>query len=473
MRRFTLRTLMAIALVVVILGGLSAVFFMAEGNVPTVTFDFDQKEFVFENVLRQEGNIYPDLFADFKEMMPGDSRSQTIRVKVENLEDGYIYLYLRTEPVWQDNPAEITSAEAEGWKALTDQALSQMNLVIRQDEQELTKAALAEGVFLGKFRRDGALDLDVTLEIPIEVGNELQSLRGEIGWVFTAEYYKDPDVSTDPDNPNNPNNPDNPDNPDAPNRPGLDKGGHYAYIIGYPDGLVHPEYQITRAESTTIFFRMLLEESRQYYWSQVNPYPDVAPYQWFNNAISTMTNAGIVEGYPDGSFRPDGNITRAEFAAMAVRFFTGEDAEVSDNVFPDVQDHWANYEINLAYAHDLIQGYPDGTFKPDQEITRAEAITIVNRVLERYPHKDHLLEDMIRWPDNMDESIWYYADVQEATNSHVFDMHRDEKPLPHEHWTSLLPVRDWAALERSWSEYNSSHNPGEIVSSKDTAIFKN
>ena len=149
MRRFTLRTLMAIALVVVILGGLSAVFFMAEGNVPTVIFDFDQKEFVFENVLRQEGNIYPDLFADFKEMMPGDSRSQTIRVKVENLEDGYIFLYLRTEPVWLDNQAEITAAEAEGWKALTDQALSQMNLVIRQDEQELTKAALAEGVFLG------------------------------------------------------------------------------------------------------------------------------------------------------------------------------------------------------------------------------------------------------------------------------------------------------------------------------------
>lgn len=458
MRRFTLRALVAITLMVVILGGLSAVFFMAGGNVPTVTFDFDQKKFVFENVLRQEGNAYPDLFTDFKEMMPGDSHSQTIRVKVKNLEDGYIYLYLRTEPVWRDNPAEITAAEAEGWKALTDQALSQMNLVIRQDEQELTKAALAEGVFLGKFRRDGALDLDVTLEIPIEAGNELQSLRGEIGWVFTAEYYKDPDVSADPDDPN---------------RPGLDKGDHYAYIIGYPDGLVHPEYHITRAESTTIFFRMLLEESRQHYWSQVNPYPDVAPYQWFNNGISTMTNAGIIEGYPDGSFHPDGNITRAEFAAMAVRFFTGEDVGALDNVFLDVQDHWANYEINLAYAHDLIQGYPDGTFKPDQEITRAEAIAIVNRVLERYPHKDHLLEDMTRWPDNMDESIWYYADVQEATNSHVFDMHRDEKTLPHEHWTALLPVRDWAALEKSWSEYNSSRNPGEIVSSKGTALFEN
>lgn len=464
MRRFTLRALVAITLMVVILGGLSAVFFMAEGNVPTVTFDFNQKKFLFENVLRQEGNIYPDLFTDFKDMMPGDSRSQTVRVKVENLKDGYIYLYLRTEPVWPDNPEEITAAEAEGWQQMTDEALSRMKLVVSRDGEELTKAALDEGVYLGKFLEDGALDLDVALEVPIEVGNELQSLRGEIGWIFTAEYYADPD---DPDDP------DNPDDPDDPDHPGLDKGGHYAYIIGYPDGLVHPEYHITRAESTTIFFRMLLEESRQYYWSQVNPYADVFPYDWYNNAISTMTNADIVEGYPDGSFRPNGDITRAEFAAMAVRFFTGEDVDVTDNVFPDVQDHWADYEINLAYAHNLIQGYPDGTFKPDQEITRAEAMTIVNRVLERYPHKDHLLEDMIRWPDNMDETMWYYADVQEATNSHNYNMHRDEKPLPHEHWTALLPVRDWAALEREWSEYNSSRNPGEVVSSKGAAIFKN
>ena len=157
---------------------------------------------------------------------------------------------------------------------------------------------------------------------------------------------------------------------------------------------------------------------------------------------------------------------------MAVRFFTGEDVDVNDNVFPDVQDHWANYEINLAYAHDLIQGYPDGTFRPDQEITRAEAMTIVNRVLERHPHKNHLLDDMIRWPDNMDESMWYYADVQEATNSHAYDLFWLDRQ-PYEDWTLLLPVRDWAALERQWSEYNSSRNPGEVVSSKDAAIFEN
>ena len=217
---------------------------------------------------------------------------------------------------------------------------------------------------------------------------------------------------------------------------------------------------------------MLTDESREDYWSQVNPYYDVLPEDWFNNAVSTLTNAGILNGYPDGNFAPNGNITRAEFAAMAVRFFTDEEEDVKGDSFPDIADHWANYEINLAYAKDIIEGYPDGTFKPDQEITRAEAVTIVTRVLERYPHKEYLLEDMIVWPDNMDETMWYYEDIQEATNSHVFDREYDEDKVPYEIWTELLPVRDWVALEREWSDYNSSHNPGEVVSSRNAAVFK-
>ena len=264
----------------------------------------------------------------------------------------------------------------------------------------------------------------------------------------------------------------NPVGPELPDSPYLNMDDHFAYIIGYPDGMVHPEKQITRAETATIFFRMLTDESREDYWSQVNPYYDVLPEDWFNNAVSTLTNAGILNGYPDGNFAPNGNITRAEFAAMAVRFFTDEEEDVKGDSFPDIADHWANYEINLAYAKDIIEGYPDGTFKPDQEITRAEAVTIVNRVLERYPHKEYLLEDMIVWPDNMDETMWYYEDIQEATNSHVFDREYDEDKVPYEIWTELLPVRDWVALEREWSDYNSSHNPGEVVSSRNAAVFK-
>ena len=246
--------------------------------------------------------------------------------------------------------------------------------------------------------------------------------------------------------------------------PKLNYEDHYAYIVGYPDGLVHPEKNITRAEVATIFFRMLLDESREYFWAQENDFSDVAAADWFNNAVSTLANANLINGYPDGSYRPNNNITRAEFATIAIRFFLDEDVEIEENNLSDVKDHWAEANINLAYALGLIEGYPDDTFRPDQLITRAEAMTIVNRVLKRAPHEDHLLEDMIEWPDNMDEDMWYYADVQEATNSHEFYMYEDKKEdEEYEIWTELLPVRDWAALEREWSEANSSKNPGEVV----------
>ncbi len=252
--------------------------------------------------------------------------------------------------------------------------------------------------------------------------------------------------------------------PVGPSKPQLNKEDHYAYIVGYPDGLVHPEKNITRAEVATIFFRMLLDESREDFWAQENWFFDVMPTDWFNNAVSTLANANLINGYPDGNYRPNANITRAEFATIAIRFFLEEDVEIVENNLSDVKGHWAEANINLAYALNLINGYPDGTFRPDQQITRAEAMTIVNRVLERAPHKDHLLDDMIEWPDNMDEDVWYYADVQEATNSHEFYKTKDkDEDKVHEIWTELLPVRDWVALEQAWSQANSSKNPGEVV----------
>ena len=252
--------------------------------------------------------------------------------------------------------------------------------------------------------------------------------------------------------------------PVGPSKPQLNKADHYAYIVGYPDGLVHPEKNITRAEVATIFFRMLLDESREDFWAQENWFFDVMPTDWFNNAVSTLANANLINGYPDGNYRPNANITRAEFATIAIRFFLEEDVEITENNLSDVKGHWAEANIDLAYALNLINGYPDGTFRPDQQITRAEAMTIVNRVLERAPHKDHLLDDMIEWPDNMDEDIWYYADVQEATNSHEFYKTKEkDEDKTHEIWTELLPVRDWVALEQAWSAANSSKNPGEVV----------
>lgn len=242
----------------------------------------------------------------------------------------------------------------------------------------------------------------------------------------------------------------------------LNETDHYAYIIGGKDGLAHPQDQITRGEVATIYFRMLTDESRNELWSQSNPYTDVQPDTWCNAAVSTMTRAGVIEGFSDGTFRPYAPITRAQFAAIAVRFF--EVVYSGDDKFSDIADHWARDYINKAAEAAIINGYSDGTFRPNQNITRAQAMAIFNRVLGRAPDKDHMLPGMTTWPDNMDQSAWYYADVQEATNSHDYEIQTDSEGNTYEVWTSILPVRDWAAFENEWATANSASNPGEVIS---------
>ncbi|RVU54012.1 S-layer homology domain-containing protein [Anaerosphaera multitolerans] len=232
----------------------------------------------------------------------------------------------------------------------------------------------------------------------------------------------------------------------------LNKDNHYAYMIGYPDGSFRPQGNITRAEVTTIFFRMMTDESRNKYWSTTNDFGDIQSIDWFNNAISTMSNAEAVTGYPDGSFKPDANITRGEFATMASRFLS-DYGNLTNYKFTDIKGNWAEDSIKKLASHGLINGYEDGSFKPDQLITRAETATLVNSVLERTPHKDNLLSDMKRWSDNSDTSEWYYAQVQEATNSHTYTR---TSVTDKEVWQELLPVRDWSALEKEWSSSYSS-----------------
>ena len=248
--------------------------------------------------------------------------------------------------------------------------------------------------------------------------------------------------------------------PVDPDKPELNTEDHYAYIVGYEDGSVQPEGDITRAEVATIFFRLLTDESRDEFWSQTNDYTDVPADAWYNNAVSTLTNAGIIDGYEDGTFKPNGNITRAEFATIAVRFF--EATYEGENLFPDIDGHWAQDYINEAANAGIVDGYPDGTFGPQKLITRAEAMTMVNRTIDRHPHEDHLLADMIVWPDNP-ETAWYYEQVQEATNSHEYTMNTDDEQNPYEIWTELLPNRDWSELEKEWSDANDGAGSGEVV----------
>ena len=257
-----------------------------------------------------------------------------------------------------------------------------------------------------------------------------------------------------------PVDPDPTPDPDPGDKPELNTEDHYAYIVGYEDGSVQPEGDITRAEVATIFFRLLTDESRDAFWSQTNDYTDVPADAWYNNAVSTLTNAGIIDGYEDGTFKPDGNITRAEFATIAVRFF--EATYDGEDLFSDIAGHWAQDYINEAANAGIVDGYPDGTFRPQQYITRAEAMTMVNRTIDRHPDADHLLEDMITWPDNP-ETAWYYEQVQEATNSHEYTMNTDDEQNPYEIWTELLPNRDWSELEKAWSDANDGAGSGEVV----------
>ena len=223
----------------------------------------------------------------------------------------------------------------------------------------------------------------------------------------------------------------------------LNGDDHFAYIIGRDDGLVHPEATITRAEVATIFFRLLTDEARAEYLTETSPFHDVAPDAWYATAVATMEAMGIVEGRAPAVFDPDAPITRGEFAAIAARFdsapYDGADR------FTDISGHWAAEYINQAAVKGWVEGQPDGSFAPDRSISRAEAMTLVNRVLGRLPETaDDLLDGMITWPDNPPDA-WYYLAVQEATNSHDYGRKAD---TVHETWTGLQPVEDWTRYEQ-------------------------
>ena len=248
---------------------------------------------------------------------------------------------------------------------------------------------------------------------------------------------------------------------------GLNTKDHYSYIIGYQDGTLQPYGTITRGEVATIFFRLLTEETREANWSTTNNYADCSPDLWCNNAISTLTRMGIIEGFEDGTFRPNARITRAQFAKIAVGFFETTKEDYA-GFFTDVNiGAWYTEYVEAAAHVGLIEGFGDGTFRPDTNITRAQACVIVNRALGRKPDEEHLLNDdeMLTWPDNNPDD-WFYADMQEATNSHDYSWitvnDKDGGRVKIENWTEKLPQRDWIAFEHAWSTAYSAPG-GEVT----------
>lgn len=245
--------------------------------------------------------------------------------------------------------------------------------------------------------------------------------------------------------------------PDDPDTPALDKVNHFLYVEGYPEDYrtgeysdnedlwpVKPQGNITRAEVATIFYRLLKDEVREEIETDVNSFPDVNKDDWFNITVSSLANMGAISGYEDGTFRPNEPISRAELAAMAVRFYDTFEAEYEEGTFLDVDgDEWYADAIAAAEELGIIGGYPDGTVRPEANITRAETCAIVNRVLERRPHDDHLgdADDMRTWPDNQ-PGAWYYADMQEATNGHYYEW-IDIDGSKFEEWTEVDKDYDW------------------------------
>lgn len=215
---------------------------------------------------------------------------------------------------------------------------------------------------------------------------------------------------------------------------------HFAYVQGYPDGTVKPAGSITRAEVAAILFRLMDADSRSLYYSTASGFRDVDSTKWYNTYVATLNNAGVITDSRTGYFRPNDAITRAELAAMLAQFAEKKSAAI---YFSDVSaGYWAANAIALTANLGWINGYPDGTFGPDKTVTRAELMAMVNRATGRAPESaDALLPNMKTWKDNADTARWYYLDVQEATNSHTYT------GAPTETWTSLTATPDWSQYE--------------------------
>ena len=213
--------------------------------------------------------------------------------------------------------------------------------------------------------------------------------------------------------------------------PALNYDDHIAYVEGYPDGNFYPNQYITRAETATMIFRLLTETRQKEIYTTVNDFSDVDSSKWYNEYVSSMANGGYVVCYPDGTFGGDKYITRAEFVTMLVRFFGLTDAEC---VFSDVsRSHWAYKYIATATAYGWLLGYEDGTFRPNQAITRAEAVTVINRMLNRGVDENSNLGNFKTFPDTMDARKWYYYEIIEAANYHEYTGHR-----PSEQWYKVI-----------------------------------
>jgi len=367
MKHKKLTMIVALVLVVALAAGLG-IWATGEANIPTVTYydgsDGTNAHFTFTHTGKGSDT---NLFPNFSDCMPGDSLTQTIRVQADS-KNGVqgAKIYLRAEI---DGDASAKEGSAITYNDVLDHismTVSKNGVVLASNKtaklfsQLDASEGLKSNVFIAEVSpKTDPVDLDVTIEVDPAMGNAFQEAAAHITFVFSVEDNEEPP-------------------------PPLEREKHDAYIVGYPNGNVGPLDPITRMEVATIFYRLLQDDAREQVWCTTYPYPDVEANSWYSNQVATLTNAGI------------------------------------------------------------LAGFPDGTFRPEQEITRAEVMEIINNVLFRTPDTDHFLPDMVTWPDNSDPDVWYYEPVQEATNSHDYERVNNKSP---ETWTKITQQRDWDALE--------------------------
>lgn len=417
-----------LALILVLVMSIAGFSALSKSDNPTVMLEGKIADFkVTKAPIGANGNA--DLFIGMKDLMPGDSVTETITVGVDDFPE----LKVKNVTIFAE---AVRGSETGDYKKIVNSPY--VTFSVKRGDKDIT-VPLGEGVDIASFDADGTVDVDVTLSIDKQAGNELHDLLGTIDWHFYIQTG-----------------------------PVLNTNDHFAYIIGYPDGTIRPDRQISRAEVATIYFRLLTDESRKFYMKNTNDFSDVNKSDWFNNAVSTLANAGILNGYPDGTFKPNAPITRAEMATIAAKFdiFTNTDVDVTKS-FSDVKGHWAEKHILMAASRGWICGYPDGTFRPDRNITRAEAMKLINYVLGRAVDEPGLQPTRTspyynEWSDivlingtsHADSKPWYYYHVQEATNSHdYYRTDRAVETLPgvyYEEWFKVVAAPDWAALEKTW-----------------------
>ena len=436
-----LKRILAAAVAVVILAGVAGAAYSTYISSKSVIYDGRREAFT------SPGSDGEDLFVDLKDLMPGDALTQTIRVGVQNMDSDRVKIYMTAKNPNDDyntllSYEDPTDPSKGNWVDLSvDVGTVENVLNIRNADNT--------DVLVGVFTQDGTKEINVNLAISLLAGNELSDLTAAVDWVFYAVEENDPTP---------PNPPTPPDPPDTPHVPSLETDKHINYIIGYDDGLVHPEGNLTRAQTAAIFYRLLTDAALVEMWSTEPCFSDVPETSWYFMYVATLTNGGILTGYPDGTFLPNQAITRAEFATIVARFDDRLGQIETTATFPDIQGRWFQEYIEFAATCGYVHGYPDGTFRPDEYITRAEAATLINHCLERHVDAAGLegFENITNWPDNADPERWFYYEIVEAANYH--DSKRSNRTdeglvFQTEIWTKLYEPIDWEKIEQEWIKH--------------------